>query len=71
MNYFVGQKLKTKKPHACGCVEWEVKRVGADVKITCAKCAHSIFVLPDKLDKMLSPSFKISLNGGRDDVHGS
>ena len=58
MNYTVGDKLNTKKPHVCGGNVWTITRTGADVKITCEKCGHSIFVLPDKLDKMLKPNSK-------------
>ncbi len=53
MKYIVGQKLTTKKPHACGVKEWEVVRVGADIKIKCLGCGHCIFLLPDKLEKIL------------------
>lgn len=52
MIYTVGGKIISKKPHACGCCEWEVVRAGADVKIKCLKCGHSVFVSVDKADKM-------------------
>ena len=52
MKYEVGGKITTKKPHACGCYEWDVVRTGADVKIKCAMCGRSVFVTIDKLDKM-------------------
>lgn len=53
IKYEVGDKLKTKKKHPCGCDEWTVERTGADVKIKCDKCGKCVFLLKDKLDKMV------------------
>ncbi|MEG0825842.1 MAG: DUF951 domain-containing protein [Bacilli bacterium] len=33
-----------KKPHPCGTNEWEITRVGADIKIKCLKCGRSIMM---------------------------
>ena len=52
MEYSVGGKLISKKPHACGGSEWTVARTGADVKLKCDKCGRSIFVSVDQVDKM-------------------
>lgn len=52
MKYNVGGKLTTKKPHACGCYEWTVTRIGADVKIKCDNCGHQVFLNVDKVDKI-------------------
>lgn len=52
MIYKLGSKIKTKKPHACGCYDWEIVRVGADIKLRCVSCGRNIFVMPDKLEKM-------------------
>lgn len=57
MKYELGGKIKTKKPHACGCFDWEIVRVGADIKLKCEKCARCIFVTVDKLDKMTKSYF--------------
>jgi hypothetical protein len=45
MEYNIGDKVKTKKPHPCGSKEWEITRVGVDFKLKCLKCDH-IVVLP-------------------------
>ena len=34
-NYTLGSKVVMKKPHPCGTNEWEITRVGADIKIKC------------------------------------
>ncbi len=52
MKYKVGDKIITKKTHACGNDEWTVERTGADIKIKCSKCGKTMFVLSDGLDKM-------------------
>lgn len=49
MNFNLGDKITTKKPHACGERVWTVTRLGADVKITCDKCGRSVFLSKDKL----------------------
>ena len=50
MIFVLGEKVTTKKAHACGSSEWTVVRTGADIKLECAKCRH-IVMLP--LDKAL------------------
>lgn len=49
----VGDKLTTKKPHPCGSFDWEIVRVGADYKLKCSGCGHTILVDSEKLKKML------------------
>lgn len=52
MRYNVGGRVISKKPHACGGNEWLVVRTGADVKLKCAKCEHTVFLSIDKVDKI-------------------
>ncbi len=52
MIYSQGGKIISKKPHACGGNEWTVMRIGADVKIKCAKCGRMVFVSVTEADKM-------------------
>ena len=52
MTYSVGDKIVSKKTHACGANEWEVTRVGADVKLKCLKCGRAIFMSVDEVKKM-------------------
>ena len=44
-NYQIGTKVIMKKQHPCGTNEWEVIRLGADIKIKCIKC-NRIILLP-------------------------
>jgi hypothetical protein len=52
MIYKVKDKIISKKPHACGNNEWEIARVGADIKLKCLKCDRSIFLSVDEVKKM-------------------
>jgi len=58
LNYDIGTKVVMKKQHPCGSNEWEITRVGADVKIKCLKCGR-VIMLPriefnKKLKKIIS-----------------
>lgn len=47
-DFSLGDHVVMKKPHACGFNEWVIIRVGADVKIKCAKCSR--IVMMDRFD---------------------
>ena len=49
--YEVGDKMIMKKPHPCGGREWEIARVGADVKIRCLTCGKYVNLTRDELKK--------------------
>ncbi len=42
--YSVGERITLKKKHACGGLEWEVYRVGADLGLICQTCRHWIML---------------------------
>lgn len=44
MEFYVGDIVKLKKKHPCGSFEWEILRVGADFRLKCCGCGHSIMV---------------------------
>jgi hypothetical protein len=44
----LGDVLRLRKEHPCGSREWRVVRLGADIGLVCAGCAHRI--LMDRLD---------------------
>ena len=57
-DYSVGSIVEMKKAHPCGTNNWEITRVGADIKIKCTNCGRTI-MLPriefnKKLKKVLS-----------------
>ncbi|CCV64933.1 hypothetical protein BN85413560 [Alteracholeplasma palmae J233] len=51
--YSIGEKIYTKKNHACGKNEWEVKRIGADIKLVCTNCQREIMLPKRELDKKI------------------
>ncbi len=53
MNFELGQTVKLKKAHPCGGNEFEIVRVGADVKIKCLSCGHVIMLDREKLAKAI------------------
>ncbi|MBE5733892.1 MAG: DUF951 domain-containing protein [Clostridiales bacterium] len=59
MVYELNSKIISKKPHACGGNEWQVVRVGADVKLKCLKCGRSVFFSIDQLNKMTKQYFPL------------
>ena len=48
MTLKIGDKVVTKKPHACGGSEFTVTRTGADCKLTCLKCGKTVLMLLEK-----------------------
>ena len=44
LEYKLGSVVMMKKEHPCGSNEWEITRVGADIKIKCLNCGRSIML---------------------------
>ncbi len=57
-NYQLGSKVLMKKKHPCGSAEWEIIRVGIDIKIKCMGCGHTVLIprieFNKKIKKVLS-----------------
>ena len=51
MDFQVGDVVRTKKPHPCGCDTWEVLRVGADFRIRCTGCSHMVMLPRSRFEK--------------------
>ena len=49
--YAVGDIVKLKKPHPCGSSEWEILRVGADLRLKCMGCGHMVMVPRNLVEK--------------------
>lgn len=43
--FYLGDIVQMKKQHPCGSYQWEVIRLGADIKIRCTGCSR-IVMLP-------------------------
>ena len=47
----VGDLLEMKKPHPCGSDEFDVLRIGSDLRIRCRGCGHDVTVPRLKIEK--------------------
>lgn len=52
-DYKLGSIVVMKKQHPCGTNEWEITRVGADIKIKCINCGKSIMLPRIEFNKKL------------------
>lgn len=43
-NYKLNDIVVMKKSHACGTNEWQIIRVGVDIKIKCIKCKREVML---------------------------
>ena len=53
MNYNLGDIVTMKKVHPCGSYDFEIIRLGADVKIRCVKCSRVIMRPRVELNKKI------------------
>ena len=44
LEYNLNSKVIMKKGHPCGANEWEIIRLGADIKLKCLKCSRTIMM---------------------------
>ena len=42
--YNIGTKVEMKKGHPCGANNWEIMRLGADIKIKCTNCNRIVMI---------------------------
>ena len=62
LDYKLGSIVVMKKQHPCGTNEWEIVRVGADIKIKCINCNREIMMDRLEFDKKLK-----KIIGGNDE----
>lgn len=49
----VGDTVEMKKPHPCGSKLWKVLRTGADIRMECLGCGHSVMIPRAKFEKAM------------------
>jgi len=49
----VGDVLTLKKPHPCGSYEWQVSKVGADIRLICMGCGKKVIIPRYKLRRVI------------------
>ncbi|MDQ2809528.1 MAG: DUF951 domain-containing protein [Chloroflexota bacterium] len=40
----LGDVYRLRKPHPCGSYDWRVQRTGADIRMVCIGCGHSVML---------------------------
>jgi hypothetical protein len=57
--FALGDIVEMKKPHPCGINAWKIIRMGADIRIKCTGCEHSVMLprleFERKMKKILNP----------------
>jgi hypothetical protein len=54
----IGEIVELKKQHPCGSKQWEITRVGADIKIRCLGCDHQVMLPRPKFEKSVKKIIK-------------
>jgi hypothetical protein len=49
----LGDVVQMKKAHPCGTNEWEIIRMGMDIRIKCIGCKHSVLIPRSKFEKKM------------------
>ena len=58
MDIRVGDVITLKKQHPCGTNEWEIVRLGADIKIKCLNCGRTVLLPRIEFNKKLKRIIK-------------
>ncbi|MGX9136563.1 DUF951 domain-containing protein [Rummeliibacillus sp. JY-2-4R] len=45
--------VEMKKQHPCGTNEWKIIRMGADIRIKCVGCQHSVMISRREFEKKM------------------
>ncbi|QGU96742.1 DUF951 family protein [Clostridium bovifaecis] len=56
--FYLGDVVEMKKEHPCGSKEWEVIRLGADIKIKCLGCERIVMLPRSQFEKRVKKIIK-------------
>lgn len=56
--YELNDKVIMKKGHPCGTNEWEIVRLGADIKIKCINCGRIVMIPRIEFNRKLKKVIK-------------
>lgn len=54
----LGDIVQTRKQHPCGSNEWEIIRLGADIKIKCLGCGRIVMMPRSQFEKAVKKIIK-------------
>lgn len=49
----LGDIVRLRKPHPCGCTDWKIMRTGMDFRIQCLGCGHQAWIPRVKLERQI------------------
>jgi len=50
---YVGDLVRMRKVHPCGCFEWRVVRIGADIGLKCQGCGRRVLLPRSTFERRL------------------
>ncbi|MDD4189435.1 MAG: DUF951 domain-containing protein [Eubacteriales bacterium] len=53
VKFNVGDLVELRKPHPCGCKQWQILRTGMHFRLKCTGCGHMVMVPRVKFEKDL------------------
>lgn len=53
IEFALNDVVEMKKPHPCGTNRWKVIRMGADIRIKCLGCGHSVMLPRSEFQKKI------------------
>ncbi|MDQ0158375.1 DUF951 domain-containing protein [Alkalibacillus sp. S2W] len=56
--YELHDYVEMKKEHPCGSNEWQIIRMGMDIRIKCQGCGHSVMIPRKKFNKNVKKVIK-------------
>jgi hypothetical protein len=57
-DFLLGDIVEMKKVHPCGSKDWEIIRLGADIKIKCLGCDRIVMIPRGKFEKAVKKIVK-------------
>ena len=57
-SFYIGDIVEMKKQHPCGSYQWEIIRIGADIKIKCLECGRIVMIPRSKFQKGIKKMIK-------------
>ncbi|BCJ87498.1 DUF951 domain-containing protein [Effusibacillus dendaii] len=51
--FSLGDVVMMKKSHPCGANEWQIIRMGADIRMKCVKCDRSVMIPRSQFERQM------------------
>lgn len=62
--FYLGDIVRLRKPHPCGGYEWEITRLGMDIRIRCLRCNHQVMLPRVRFEKSVKTVVKSMASPG-------